>query len=480
MAQACSSPEAMTARLSALSAQRGFALLLFAVAPALAGAGVVGSRTGDAGGAVVVFATMLAVQATLLGRRQPLHLMPLARVIGGAVAPVLGLTASAALFALLHNPADADHFAAALFAAWLILLLAAWLDSSFEAARPIRVGILGSSDHAARLKRELDAAGIKCYDVVGFVSLPKREDAPPADLSSPRRLGRADALREVVAEHALDLLVMNGHSRRPDVFDNVARACLAERCRVIEASALYEDVLGHVPLGSINSTWFHYLMHPRYRQRSSIVRRIVDLTAAGVLLIPCLFVVGVLAAVIRLADGGPAIYRQRRVGERGREFEMFKLRTMRIDAESGDVPVWQTADDPRITRLGSILRRTHLDELPQVWNLVRGDMTLVGPRPERPGFVEDLATSVPYYERRQLVKPGITGWAQLRCGYAGSDLGSAWKVCHDLYFLKHRSLLFEILIVVETLRSVVGRSAFAPEMPAEEFILGPKAAARAA
>jgi len=471
----------MNTRLSALSAQRGFEVLLFAIAPALAGASVIGSRTHDLGEGIVAFATMFAVQAALLGRRQPLHLMPLALLVGGALAPALGLAAAAAVFALLHTPLDGDHLGAALLGAWLILLLAAWLDSAFEAARPIRMGILGSAGDAAKLKSELDAARIRRYEVVGFVPLTKAENALPAHLSAPRRLGRAETLRETVATHALDLLVMNGHSHRPELFEDVTCACLAERCRVIEASALYEEVLGHVPLGSINSTWFHYLMHPRYRQRSSALRRGVDLAAAVLLLLPCAVVTGVLAVAVRLSDGAPAIYRQRRVGERGREFEMFKLRTMRVEAEPGDEPVWQSGeDDPRITRIGGFLRRTHLDELPQVWNLLKGEMTLVGPRPERPGFVEDLAVSVPYYERRQLVKPGITGWAQVRCGYAGSDLGSAWKVCHDLYFLKHRSLLFEVLIVLETLRSVLVPSPFAPEMPAEEFILGRRAATRAA
>lgn len=471
----------MNTRLSALSAQRGFELLLFAVAPALASACVIASRTQEAGEAVVVFGTMVAVQAALLGRRQPLHLMPLAWLVGGALAPAAGLAVAAALFALLHNPLDGGHLTAALFGAWSILLLAAWLDSAFEAARPVRIGFLGTAADAAKLKSELDAARIRRYEVVGFLPLTKAEKAAPAHLWAPRRLGTAETLRETVAACALDLLVMNGHSRHPELFEDVAGACLAERCRVLEASALYEDVLGHVPLGSINSTWFHYLMHPRYRRRSSALRRVVDLAAAVVLLLPCALVTGALAVAVRLSDGGPAIYRQRRVGERGREFEMFKLRTMRVDAEPDDVPVWQSsADDPRITRVGGFLRRTHLDELPQVWNLLKGDMTLVGPRPERPGFVDELAVSVPYYERRQLVKPGITGWAQLRCGYAGSDLGSAWKVCHDLYFLKHRSLLFEVLIVLETLRSVLVPSAFAPEMPAEEFILGRRAATRAA
>ena len=132
---------------------------------------------------------------------------------------------------------------------------------------------------------------------------------------------------------------------------------------------------------------------------------------------------------------------------------MLKIRTMRTDAEA-DGPQWSVGDDGRITRVGRILRRTHIDELAQLWNVVRGDMTLVGPRPERPEFVSQIERQFPHYTRRHLVKPGIAGWAQLRCGYAGSDLGTAWKLCHDLYYVKHRSVMLDLLILGETARTL--------------------------
>ena len=136
-------------------------------------------------------------------------------------------------------------------------------------------------------------------------------------------------------------------------------------------------------------------------------------------------------------DGGPALFAQVRIGEGGQRFRLHKLRTMRVGADAS--AQWACPDDPRITRIGAWLRRTHLDELPQLVNVLRGEMSLVGPRPEQPEFVDRLEQILPFYQRRHLMRPGITGWAQVRCGYAGSDVGSAWKLCHDLYYAKHRS-----------------------------------------
>jgi lipopolysaccharide/colanic/teichoic acid biosynthesis glycosyltransferase len=132
---------------------------------------------------------------------------------------------------------------------------------------------------------------------------------------------------------------------------------------------------------------------------------------------------------------------------------------------------WAGLDDPRVTGVGRLLRRTHLDELPQLVNVLRGEMTIVGPRPEQPEFVERLESWMPFYTRRHLLKPGITGWAQVRCGYAGSDVGSAWKLCHDLYYLKHRSLAFDLVILGETVRTLVADRQYAVEPGNVSFIL---------
>jgi lipopolysaccharide/colanic/teichoic acid biosynthesis glycosyltransferase len=159
-------------------------------------------------------------------------------------------------------------------------------------------------------------------------------------------------------------------------------------------------------------------------------------------------------ALLVRRDGGPALFTQTRIGEGGRPLAVYKLRTMKTDA--GLESQWASPGDPRITRVGAVLRKMHLDELPQIVNVLRGEMSIVGPRPEQPEFVERLEGILPFYSRRHLIKPGITGWAQVRCGYAGSDVGSAWKLCHDLYYLKYRSTAFDLSILVETLRSVLG------------------------
>ena len=148
---------------------------------------------------------------------------------------------------------------------------------------------------------------------------------------------------------------------------------------------------------------------------------------------------------------------------------MNKLRTMKIDA--GSEAQWASSDDPRVTRLGRLLRRTHVDELPQLLNVLRGEMSVVGPRPEQPEFVAQLERSLQFYDRRHLLKPGITDWAQVRCGYARSDIGSAWKLCHDLYYLKHRSIPLDLVIIGETLRTV-----FIEAPPAVEPALAPNGA----
>jgi lipopolysaccharide/colanic/teichoic acid biosynthesis glycosyltransferase len=280
-----------------------------------------------------------------------------------------------------------------------------------------------------------------------------------------------------VIERRIELLVYArdestavGDADGADICALIADSCLDLAVRTIEANQFYEELLGHVPLGTTNAAWFRYIMHPRFRPTSPLWKRGFDLAIASLMAIVALPLVGVAAVAIKLADGGPVFYRQRRVGERGREFEILKLRTMVQDAER-DGPRWCEPGDARVTALGRLLRRAHVDELPQLWNVLRGEMTLVGPRPERPELVADLERRFSHYTRRHLVKPGIAGWAQVRCGYAGSDLGTAWKLCHDLFYIKRRSLLADCMIMLET-GFQVGRDAHrALRAPQQRFIV---------
>ena len=182
------------------------------------------------------------------------------------------------------------------------------------------------------------------------------------------------------------------------------------------------------------------------RYLASRRKRALDVLVGGVALVLASPLLALAALAIRLETHGHAVYRQRRVGRGGVPFRLYKLRTMRVEA---DVSArWAAPDDPRITRVGTLLRRSHLDELPQLVNVLRGEMSLVGPRAD---IVEQVANYSEADRRRLAVKPGITGWAQVRCGYAGSDTGSAWKLCHDLYYIKHRSFGLDALILGETI-----------------------------
>ena len=163
------------------------------------------------------------------------------------------------------------------------------------------------------------------------------------------------------------------------------------------------------------------------------------------------------AIAIRLTSPGPALYSQRRVGKDGQIFTIHKFRSMRADAEARTGAVWSVENDPRVTPVGRILRRTRLDELPQLWNVLVGDMSIVGPRPERPEFVADLTTQIPFYGQRHVVRPGLTGWAQVRHSYGSSVDDALQKLQYDLFYIKHLSIAFDLFICLETLKTVLVR-----------------------
>jgi len=190
-------------------------------------------------------------------------------------------------------------------------------------------------------------------------------------------------------------------------------------------------------------------------------KRALELALALLFLTAALPLLVVLGILVRLESRGPAVYRQSRVGRDGVPFTLYKLRTMRADAETESGPVWtDPRGDPRVTRLGRALRMLRLDELPQLWNVVRGEMSFVGPRPERPHFVETLRRVIPYYDERHAVRPGITGWAQVKFGYGSTIEDTERKLQFDLYYLKNMSLLLDLAIVLETFKvMLIGRGA---------------------
>jgi len=219
--------------------------------------------------------------------------------------------------------------------------------------------------------------------------------------------------------------------------------------RVVRPHEFYERVMRRASLEDLDESWFLFDRPLRARRTYAAIKRITDLVAGllGSLLV-CL-ILPIIALLIRLDDGGPLFYRQERVGRGRRPFLIWKFRTMQVDAEA-DGPVWAAPNDARVTRVGRLLRRTRLDELPQFLNVLKGDMALVGPRPERPQFVRILERAVPFYQRRHLMRPGITGWATVRFGY-GDTVTDKWRSHeYDLYYLKHRSPLLDLEILART------------------------------
>jgi exopolysaccharide biosynthesis polyprenyl glycosylphosphotransferase len=411
---------------------------------------------------------VLSLSALAAGREPEWRrLLPFMGALSQLTAPGAGLLALLTLRATSGLP-DAGAIGTVLAVAASVVV---WLTVErlmrrvLVGRQKINVAVIGSARSADSLGRELRLAGNHQYEIVGRVALPggRRESDGEVPV-----LGSLDRLGDVVARHDVRLLLMAAEAPRLAVFDEIARSCLNLPVRLHELSGFYEQAFGHVPVGDINAAWFQYIMHPRYRARESAAERVLDVVVALVVGIASLPLIAVLALLIR-RDGGPVLFRQVRIGEGGWPFTILKLRTMRVGASAE----WAEVGDARITPVGRFLRRTHLDELPQVINVLRGEMSVVGPRPEQPAFVERLERLVPFYTRRHLIKPGVTGWAQVRCGYAGSDIGSTWKVCHDLYYLKHRSLALNLVILGETLRTLVADPQYAGEPSNVAFILAP-------
>jgi exopolysaccharide biosynthesis polyprenyl glycosylphosphotransferase len=222
-----------------------------------------------------------------------------------------------------------------------------------------------------------------------------------------------------------------------------------------DATALLEKISGRIEVEELYPSWLIFSEGFRLSPVPMAVRRLVSLLASLVCLLVLAPLFPLIALAIKLGSAGPAFYRQQRVGKNGIVFTCYKFRTMRSDAESQGTPTWASDNDPRITIVGRFLRRTRLDETPQLWNVLRGDMGFVGPRPERPEFVEWLSREIPYYHLRHLVRPGLTGWAQTRYGYGSSLEEAREKLKYDLYYIKNVSLSLDLLVVFQTVKIVL-------------------------
>ncbi len=373
--------------------------------------------------------------------------------LGPAVASAVGtLTGLVAVSALnLWVPGiSLDARTLAQTAAVIFALSAVW-EHFVRSIAKRRVLVVGTGGSASAVIDELEDDERTPFSVVGVVD----DEGRAEGLLDLPRLGSLADLSPIVEAQRPDIVILADDRTSAWVFDQLLRLAPLG-FKVVTVSHFFEHAFGRVPLEHLTPAWFMSMLHLRQKPYTRVAKRAFDLVVAAVGLLLIAPLLPLLVVLVR-ATPGPIVYRQTRLGEGGRHFTMYKFRTMRDRAEESGRPVFAQEHDPRVTRLGRLLRWTHLDEVPQLWNVLKGEMSIVGPRPERPEFVELLEERVPFWPRRLLVKPGITGWAQLRCGYAYDPRSTADKLSYDLWYLRNRNVVVDLAICAKTASSLLFR-----------------------
>ena len=324
-----------------------------------------------------------------------------------------------------------------------------------------RVLIVGTGPEAYAVASDLAALTRASKSVIGFY--PSSDDVPGhlhqyAGADSPPVFSRGSSIQELVARHRIDrIIVAEQEQRGGGVPMDELLACRIRGIPVMDLAGYWERTKSEVPIDSLKGSWLIYgegFVQGRARR---IAKRLFDTVCSGALLILASPVMLLAVLAIKLDSPGPVIYRQERVGKGGRLFWCLKFRSMRCDAERDGVARWASKNDSRVTRVGAFIRKTRIDELPQLLSVLGGEMSLVGPRPERPSFVAQLKEQIPFYDVRHSVKPGVTGWAQVRYSYGASLEDARRKHQFDLYYVKNNSLFLDLLVLIETVSVVLFR-----------------------
>ena len=345
----------------------------------------------------------------------------------------------------------------------LIMALVVGWRISFEwlslRGRPAeRLLIVGNSSAALNLAHELfERRSELGVELVGFID-PDPATGLPTDIS-PGVIGTVSNIPEIVRQRRVDRVVVSLANARGTLnMDELLAMKLNLGVRFDHLASVYEQYTGKIAVENLRPSWMIFGDGFRKSPTVAALKRTSDVILAVIGLLLASPLMLIVWLVLRFGSTSPVLYRQTRVGKGAVNFTMFKFRSMRIDAEAEIGPVWSTQNDPRVTAVGRFLRRTRLDELPQLWNVLRGDMSIVGPRPERPEFIAELSQKIPYYGQRHVVRPGLTGWAQVRHRYGSTVDDAQEKLQYDLFYIKHLSLPFDIYIVLETVKTVLVRS----------------------
>lgn len=315
-----------------------------------------------------------------------------------------------------------------------------------------RVLVFGVGDEAENVGRVLRKSDPDVH-IVGFYPSPTdTEMVVPAQSVLPREVPLLDTAQAL----KVDEIIVAVRERRGGALPlRELLDCKLSGVQVLDLASYFERALGQIRIDSLRVSWLIFGDGFRQSWRRTSVKRVFDILAASLLLIMALPLMLLTAILILLEDGFPVFYRQERVGLDGRLFSVVKFRSMRNDAESDGKPRWATTNDDRVTRVGRFIRKVRIDELPQLYSVLTGDMSLVGPRPERPYFVDHLTRDIPFYAVRHSVKPGVTGWAQVRYHYGSTIDDSIQKLQYDLYYVKNHTLFLDIVILFQTVGVVL-------------------------
>ena len=339
-----------------------------------------------------------------------------------------------------------------------LLLMVAWrVGAHWLLGHPNvgeRILIVGSGASAVEVAREVLERRDAGYRIVCFVD--NRPELVGQSLVNPRVIGLTNELGHIVQREGINRVVVAMAERRGQFpVQQLLDLSLSGDVAIEECASFYERLTGRVSLDMLRPSWLIFSGRGRQGRVSAALRTAVHRGVAlvgGVLSLPLTLLTAIL---IKLDSPGPVLYSQERVGKNGRAFRVYKFRSMRTDAER-DGPVWASKDgDARVTRVGRVIRKIRVDEIPQFWNILRGEMNFVGPRPERPHFVRQLAEEIPFYDQRHLIPPGLTGWAQIKYPYGASIEDARQKLQYDLYYIKNQSLVLDAVIMFETVKTIL-------------------------
>jgi sugar transferase (PEP-CTERM system associated) len=404
---------------------------------------------------VITFATVFTVTMFALGLYNKEHIRDLSTILTRLLFSFFfAFIVLALLFYIYPDLAIwRSAIAIAIVVALLGIMIIRWifLHAADVDTFKRRILVLGVGAKAAKIEALERDDQTRSFICVGFVPLSDRE----AQIDGSHNIWGNMSLPELVAEQNVEEIVVAIDERRGGMPTKALLECKLQGVTVTDYSLFWERETGKMDLDALHPSWLIFSDGFVGGWVQATFKRVFDVVASLLLLAAAAPIVALTALVVKLGSNGPVLYRQERVGLNGQPFMLLKFRSMRTDAEKDGVPRWAAVNDSRVTRVGAFLRKTRIDEIPQIFNVLRGEMSFIGPRPERPFFVDELRQAIPYYFERHRVKPGISGWAQLNYPYGASVEDAKEKFQYDLYYIKNYSLFLDLIVLIQTARVVL-------------------------